>query len=112
MLGENQQRRPQLQNFLGLLTGGKSIDSSFSEAFQTDYAVLERELHVIAENRTVDLHTDDPSKIEFVSYTTRVSDSIACGPVNPELAVVIFYRAGGKPQFLGEPIRIEFVEKK
>jgi Tfp pilus assembly protein PilF len=69
-------------------------------------------LHLTVENKSVDLHSDDPSQIEFVSYTTGVSDSIVCGPMKPALPVVVVYRVVGQPQFLGEPIRVEFVEKK
>jgi tetratricopeptide (TPR) repeat protein len=69
-------------------------------------------LHLSADNKVIDLHTDDPSKIEFVSYTAGVSNSIACGAVNPALPVAIVYRPGNEPRFLGEPLRVEFIEKK
>jgi hypothetical protein len=60
----------------------------------------------------VELHADDPSKIEFVSYTTSVSDSVACGPLKTQLPVTVIYRAGGDPRFLGQPLRVEFTGKK
>jgi len=44
MLGNNRQRQPQLVKFLTSLGTGKSIDESFREAFQTDYATFENEL--------------------------------------------------------------------
>lgn len=69
-------------------------------------------LHVRVDNNLVDLHTDDPSKIEFVSFTTNVSDSITCGSLTPALSATIVYRPGSDSRFLGEPVRVEFAEKK
>jgi tetratricopeptide (TPR) repeat protein len=69
-------------------------------------------LRVRVGNEVVALHSDDPSTIQFMSYTTGVSDSIACGTLKPEPQVLIVYRRGADPKFLGEPIRVEFVEKK
>ena len=69
-------------------------------------------LHITVDNKVVDLHTDDASKVEFVSYTTGVSDLITCGPLNPALTVTIFYRPDRAGRFLGEPVRVEFTEKK
>jgi tetratricopeptide (TPR) repeat protein len=62
-------------------------------------------------NGNVELHTDDPSKIEFVSYTSAVSDSISCGQLKTELPVLVVYRAGADPRFLGQPLRVEFTGK-
>jgi hypothetical protein len=69
-------------------------------------------LRVRVGNGSVELHADDPSRIEFLSYTTAVSDSFACGPAKSEPPVLIVYRRGGDPRYLGEPIRVEFIEKK
>jgi hypothetical protein len=60
----------------------------------------------------VELHADDPSKIEFVSYTTSVSDSVSCGQLKTQLPVTVIYRAGADPRFLGQPLRVEFTGKK
>jgi hypothetical protein len=69
-------------------------------------------LRVRVGNGNVELHSDDPSKIEFVSYSNAVSDFIACGPVKTETSVLIIYRAGGDARFLGTPLRVEFTGKK
>src|SRR5262249_48250208 len=69
-------------------------------------------LRVRVGNGNVELHSDDPSKIEFVSYSNSVSDFIACGPVKTETPVLIIYRAGGDARFLGTPLRVEFTGKK
>ena len=62
-------------------------------------------------NGTVRLHTDDPQAIEFNSNIAAVKDSVACGPLNPEVAVVVNYRRTGDPQYLGEPTHVTFVER-
>ncbi len=59
-------------------------------------------------NESVKFHSDDPSKIDFVSFTTDVKSTIACGPVQPEVPVVITYKRSADPSFLGEPIKVEF----
>jgi tetratricopeptide (TPR) repeat protein len=69
-------------------------------------------LRVRVGNGHVELHTNTPEKLEFMSYVAGVSDSIVCGTLKPELPVVIVYRSGREPRFLGEPIRVDFVEKK
>ncbi|MBC7910637.1 MAG: tetratricopeptide repeat protein [Pyrinomonadaceae bacterium] len=40
----NEQRQPQLGRFLNLILAGKSPDEAFPEAFQTDFATIEKEL--------------------------------------------------------------------
>lgn len=69
-------------------------------------------LRVRVNNQSVELHTDMPSKIEFVSYLATVSDSVGCGPVKPDIPVAIVYRRTEDTRFLGEPLRVEFVERK
>ncbi|MGH9752923.1 MAG: tetratricopeptide repeat protein [Blastocatellia bacterium] len=44
MLGNNSQRQPQLVKYLGMLANGVPVDESFKQAFQTDYATMEKEL--------------------------------------------------------------------
>jgi tetratricopeptide (TPR) repeat protein len=68
-------------------------------------------LRVRVGNGNVELHSDDPSKIEFISFSKSVSDFIACGPVKTEVPVLIIYRAGGDARFLGTPLRVEFTGK-
>jgi len=65
-------------------------------------------LSVRLDNRIVKLHAENPSKIDFVSYTNSVKGGIGCGPVNPELHVVVVYRRSTDPAFLGEPLAVEF----
>ncbi len=43
-LGNKGQRQPQLEQYLKLLSAGKPIGESFQQAFQTDYATMEKEL--------------------------------------------------------------------
>lgn len=63
-------------------------------------------------NGNVELHSNDPSKINFVSYTSAVSDSFACGQFKTALPVLIVYKAGNDPRFLGEPVWVEFTGTK
>jgi len=63
-------------------------------------------------NGIVDLHSDDPSKIEFISFTNAVSDSFACGPLKSPMPVLVVYRRGGDARYLGIPVRVEFTDNK
>jgi hypothetical protein len=67
-------------------------------------------LHVRIGNGNVRLHTADPSKVEFTSYVTSVTEGIECGPVKPELRVLITYRRSNDPSILGEPLLVEFLD--
>ena len=69
-------------------------------------------LRVRVGNGNVELHTDTPSQIELMSYVSAVTDRIPCGSIKPELPVVIIYKRGTDPRFLGEPLRIDFVDRK
>jgi tetratricopeptide (TPR) repeat protein len=67
-------------------------------------------LHIRTDRTTIELHSSNPDKIQFLSYTSDVGDNIKCGARNPGTPVNITYRpisAGS-----GEPLVIEFLEKK
>ena len=67
-------------------------------------------LRVRTDRATVELHSSQPDKIQFLSYTADVSDNIRCGPRDPGIPVLITYRpVPGGP---GDPLVIEFIEKK
>ncbi len=67
-------------------------------------------LRVRADQGTLDFHSAQPDKIQFLSYTADVTDNVKCGPRNPGIPVSITYRPqpGGAP----EPLVVEFQEKK
>jgi hypothetical protein len=67
-------------------------------------------LRVRGDNGTIDLHSSQPDKIQFLSYTAAVTDNIKCGPRNPGTPVAITYRPN--PGGGGEPLVVEFIEKK
>ncbi len=70
-------------------------------------------IRVRAGNVIVELHSNTPEKVEFVSSVATVKDSIACGIQKGEPAVVITYKRNtSDPRFLGEPLHVDFVEKK
>jgi tetratricopeptide (TPR) repeat protein len=67
-------------------------------------------LHVRTGNNTVELHSSNPDKIQFLSYTADVGNNIQCGPRNPGAPVNVTYRpVQGGP---GDPLVIEFTDKK
>jgi hypothetical protein len=61
-------------------------------------------------NTAVELHTDTPSKVEFMSYVSTITDTFACGPIKPEVPVAVVYRRNTDRRFLGEPLRVDFVK--
>jgi Tfp pilus assembly protein PilF len=69
-------------------------------------------LRLRAGNGILQFHSDDAAKIEFVSYTTAVSGSFSCGQFKNEPHVLIVYKTGDDPRFVGEPLRVEFTANK
>ncbi len=59
----------------------------------------------------VNFHSSKPEQIQFLSYTSEVSDNIRCGPRDPGVPVTITYRESPGGAFAGEPLVVEFVEK-
>jgi hypothetical protein len=58
---------------------------------------------------TVELHSSNPDKIQFLSYTSDVGTNIQCGPRNPGTPVNVTYQpVPGGP---GDPLVIEFTQK-
>lgn len=66
-------------------------------------------LLVRSQNDTVELHSADPDKIQFLSYTSSVGNNVQCGPRNPGIPVTVTYRA--VPGAPGDPLVIEFTQK-
>ncbi len=66
----------------------------------------------IANNVKVELHSDDPPKIEFLSYSAAVSGSFTCGQFKTDTPVLIVYRDASNPRYLDEPLRVEFTHNK
>jgi len=66
-------------------------------------------LRIRTDRTTTELHSSEPQKIQFLSYTTAVSNNIRCGDRNPPAPVTVTYRpvAGG----VGEPLVVEFTDK-
>jgi tetratricopeptide (TPR) repeat protein len=67
-------------------------------------------LTVRTDRTSMQLRSTDPQKIQFLSYTTDVTDNIRCGARNPGTPVTVTYRA--VPGAPAEPLVIEFLEKK
>ena len=68
-------------------------------------------LRIQVGKEVLQLHTDQPTTVEFTSDVPGIKDSIACGPLNPPVPVTVSYRRTGTSAFLGEPIRVLFVDK-
>ena len=69
-------------------------------------------LTVKAGTQTFKFHSDDPSRIKFVSFVKAVSNSISCGPVaGAGTPVTITYRPTPEGPATGEPLVVEFIEK-
>jgi hypothetical protein len=66
-------------------------------------------LRVRTDRATIELHSADPQKIQFLSYTAQVTDNIKCGPRNPGTPVTVTYRPAQSGP--GEPLVVEFLEK-
>jgi hypothetical protein len=67
-------------------------------------------LTIRTDRATLQLHSADPQKIQFLSYTAEVTDNIKCGPRNPGTSVTVTYRPTAEGR--GEPLVVEFIEKK
>lgn len=66
LLGNNGQRLPQLSKFLDLLGGGASLEDAFKQAFETDFATLEKELRQYVQRDTYPAKTVTfEKKLEF-----------------------------------------------
>lgn len=66
MLGNGGKRQPQFIQYLGMLADGKAIGEAFQTAFQTDYAVLEKELReYISRNSYPIQQYTAQAKVEF-----------------------------------------------
>ena len=66
-------------------------------------------LRIRTERTTTELHSSQPQKIQFLSYTAAVSNNIRCGDRNPPAPVTVTYRP--VPGGVGEPLVVEFTDK-
>jgi len=66
-------------------------------------------LRVRTDRATMEFHSSEPQKIQFISYTTDVTDNVKCGARNPGTPVKITYRPVTTSQ--PEPLVVEFTEK-
>jgi tetratricopeptide (TPR) repeat protein len=67
-------------------------------------------LRVRVADATVELHTNTPERLEFMSYVATISDTIACGVLKPAVRVAVTYRRTNDRRFLGEPLRVDFIK--
>jgi tetratricopeptide (TPR) repeat protein len=67
-------------------------------------------LRIRTDRTTTEFHSSEPQKIQFLSYTSTVSNDIRCGARNPGEPVTVTYKPN--PGGGGEPLVVEFQEKK
>jgi hypothetical protein len=65
-------------------------------------------LHVRTEQGAVLLHSDTPSRINFVSYLPTPRGPVVCGAVTPPVHVIVVYRPTADPSHIGDPLAVEF----
>jgi hypothetical protein len=64
-------------------------------------------LHVRTDAQMLQLHSDNPTSIQFLSYVPDVSANITCGPRDPGIPVTITYQKEAL-----EPLVVEFIETR
>lgn len=64
--------------------------------------------------RTLKFNTSTPERLQFITYSQDVGQSINCGKINPPKSVVVTYRGStdASSPFDGEPIAVEFVKRE
>ena len=68
-------------------------------------------LTILTEDDSFSFHTRAPDRVEFATSTDAVGTELSCGPVDPPMPVVVTYREAPEgSEFLGVPIKIEFVD--
>lgn len=65
-------------------------------------------LRIRTDRTTLELHSSNPGQIQFLSYTSSVSNNIQCGPQDPPAPVAVTYRPVGGG--FGEPLVVEFTD--
>ena len=70
-------------------------------------------LTVKGEQRTFELHTATPERVQFITYSQEVGQTLTCGVLKPAPRVIVTYRTSTDAQskFDGEPIGVEFVKE-
>jgi tetratricopeptide (TPR) repeat protein len=64
-------------------------------------------LRLRTDKGNLEFHSSNPAAIQFLSYTSKVSNNIQCGPQNPPAPIQVTYRPQGAG---GEPLVVEFLE--
>ena len=68
-------------------------------------------LTILTQDDTFSFHTRSPDRVEFATSTSAIGTELSCGPVDPPMPVVVTYREAPEgSEFLGVPVKVEFVE--
>lgn len=69
-------------------------------------------LHVTVGNQKLVFHTKQPERLEFITFTPSVGESIECKEFTPARPVRVIYRGNtdATAKYAGEPIAVEFIK--
>jgi tetratricopeptide (TPR) repeat protein len=82
---------PQVDGFLSLIDCARGMN-----------------LYVQTTQGPVVLHSDMPSRINFISYLPTPMRPVVCGAVTPPSHVIVVYGKATDPAYIGEPLSVEF----
>ncbi|HEX4945368.1 MAG TPA: tetratricopeptide repeat protein [Blastocatellia bacterium] len=69
-------------------------------------------LHITAGNEKLVFHTARPDRLEFITFTQSVGESIECKEFKPAKPVRVIYRGNtdASSKYNGEPLMVEFIK--
>jgi tetratricopeptide (TPR) repeat protein len=92
----------------------RRLDGEKARGMLSEIQCSEKGMTVVvkAGDRTFKFNTSTPERVQFITFTQDVSQSITCGKINPQKSVVITYRGStdARSPFDGELIAVEFVK--
>lgn len=93
----------------------RRIEGEKARGLLTEIQCSEKGMTIVVKDgeRTLKFNTSTPERLQFITYTPDVRQSIDCGKVNPPKSVVVTYRGStdASSPFDGEPIAVEFVKQ-
>jgi len=92
----------------------RRFDGEKARGLLTEVQCSEKGMTIVIKDgaRTLKFNTSAPERVQFITYTQDVKESITCGKINPAKSVVVTYRGStdASSPFDGEPIAVEFVK--
>jgi len=92
----------------------RRFDGEKARGLLTEVQCSEKGMTIVIKDgaRTLKFNTSAPDRVQFITHTQDVKESITCGKVNPAKSVIVTYRGStdASSPFDGEPIAVEFVK--